>query len=71
MNESTCLSIVDNWIKSTKDRQIKKQLLTLKDFIMDDLEYTHRSEAMLKMSEFIDSREQNKEMIIIRKYINL
>ena len=71
MNESTCLEIVDKWIKSTKDHQIKKQLLTLKDFIMDDLEYTHRSDAILNMSELLDSREQNKELIIVRKYINL
>jgi len=71
MNESTCLNIVDKWIKSTKDRQIKKQFLTLKDFIMDDLEYTHRADSMLKMVEFLDSLDQNKEVIIVRNYINL
>ena len=70
MNELTCLDIVDNWIK-TASREDKKKLFTLQDFIRDDLEYTRRAEAMLSMTKLLDSREQNKEMIIVRKYINL
>ena len=70
MNESTCLEIVDKWIKMAS-KEDKKKFFTLQDFIRDDLEYTHRADAMLEMTEFLDSLDQNKELIIVRKYINL
>ena len=70
MDSQHCLKIVDNWIKSAS-REDKKQFFALQDFIRDDLEYTHRADVMLNMTEFLNSRKQDDDMIVIRKYINL
>lgn len=70
MDSQHCLQIVDNWIK-TASREDKKKFFTLQDFIEDDLEYTHRADAILNMTKFLDSRKQDEDMIIVRKYINL
>ena len=65
-----CLKIVDEWIKKA-DRETKKNLWALQDFIRDDLDYTKRADPMLKMTKFLDSMEQGKDVIIVRKYVNL
>lgn len=65
-----CLKIIDKWIEKA-DQKTKKQLFMLQDFIRDDLEYTKRAAPMLRMIEFLNSLEQTKDVIIVRKYINL
>lgn len=66
-----CLKIVNKWIIATHDRTKLKNLFMLQDFIRDDLEYIRRADYILKMSKFIKSMEQTKEVIIVRKYVNL
>lgn len=66
-----CLKIVDKWIIVTHDKTKLKNLFMLQDFIRDDLEYIRRADYILKMSEFLNQRKQDKDMIVIRKYINL
>lgn len=65
-----CLKIVDKWIEKA-DQETKKKLFMLQDFINNDLEYTRRAESMLKMTEFLESMKQGKDVIIVRKYVNL
>ena len=66
-----CLKIVDEWISATHDKTKIKNLFMLQDFIRDDLEYIRRADYILKVLEFLDSLEQTKEVIIVRKYVNL
>jgi len=66
-----CLKIVDKWITTTHDKTKLKNLFMLQDFIRDDLEYIHRSDYILKMTKFLESMDQTKEVIIVRKYVNL
>jgi len=66
-----CLKIVAKWIIATHDKMKLKNLFMLEDFIRNDLEYIHRSDYILKMTKFLESMDQTKEVIIIRKYINL
>lgn len=65
-----CLKIVDKWIEKA-DQETKKKLFMLQDFINNDLEYTKRAESMLEMTEFLESMKQGKDVIIVRKYVNL
>lgn len=65
-----CLKIVDKWIEKA-DQETKKKLFMLQDFIRNDLEYTRRAESMLEMTEFLESMKQGKDVIIVRKYVNL
>lgn len=65
------LKIVDEWISATHDKTKIKNLFMLQDFIRGDLEYIQRADYILKMSEFLESLNQTKEVIIVRKYINL
>ena len=65
-----CLKIVDKWIEKA-DQKTKKKLFMLQDFIQNDLGYTKRVDSMLKMTKFLDSLKQTKDVIIVRKYVNL
>ena len=70
-DKSFCLKVVSKWIK-TALREKKKQFFALQDFILDDLEYTHKASEMLKMTEFLESLDQkDEEVIVVRRYVNL
>ena len=71
MKGSICLEIVDGWIKAADKKSSKKNLLMLKDFIWDDLEYTKQAKYMLEMTKFLKSLDQNEDVVIIRRFINL
>ena len=65
-----CLKIVDKWIEKS-DQETKKKLFMLQDFIRNDLEYIRRAESILEMTEFLESLDQAKDVVIVRKYVNL
>jgi len=67
-----CLSIIDSWIRKSKNKTQLKEFMTIQDHIMNDLEYTRTNEAKLKMSEYLEKgNQENEELILIRKYLCL
>ena len=70
--KTEAIKIITSWIDNAKTRQQQRDFFLVADFIHGDLEYIKSNESILKISNFLNSGDQdNEDLITIRKYLRL